>query len=423
MPEATGAVSSSKLDHALTAAAAVGLALAIVFLKSRNIVSFWYQPHLQIYSLLAGVFVLSRALLACLYHEPADTGFLPTVSITLPVKNEETHIEETILRLMASRYPEELFDLLVVDDGSTDGTWAKLQDLKTRFPRIEIVRFEKNRGKRHAMALGAERSRADVLVYLDSDSFIEPHSLRALVQPFADPRIGAVAGHCDVIPEPENFISKMEAVRYYVSQRVIKASESLFWAVTCCPGPFSAYRRDAVMRILPAWRHQMFLGAEATFGDDRSLTNFILKDYRVVYHAGAVCSTFAPNQWRVFFRQQLRWKKSFIRETTIAVRRMWRKHPVAAVSYYTSVLITMVSPIIAARAILALPRLAGMAAFSSYAGGLILMYLLLGLLYHYYARAKGWHYGVAFAVLYIFVLSFQNYYALLTARQNHWGTR
>jgi len=415
--------SADTLDRALTVASALLLVALIVLLKSRNIVSFWYQPQLQVYSLLAGAYVLSRAGLACLYREPADGGFLPTVSVVIPVKNEEEHIDETVRRVLAARYPADLLDVLVVDDGSTDGTWAILRSLQAEFPRLNLERFQENRGKRHAMALGAERSKAEVIVYMDSDSFIGRDSLRALVQPLADARIGAVAGHCDIIVEADNFISKMEAVRYYVSQRVIKAAESLFWAVTCCPGPFSAYRREAVMRVLDDWKGQRFLGAEATFGDDRSLTNFILKDYRVVYHAGATVATFAPRRWRQFFRQQLRWKKSFVRETTIAVRRMWRKHPVAAVSYYMGVLITMVSPLIAARALWEAPRLAGAYAFTTYAFGLMLMYLLFGLLHHYYARAKGWHYGIAFALLYIFVLSFQNYYAVLTARRNHWGTR
>jgi hyaluronan synthase len=245
----------------------------------------------------------------------------------------------------------------------------------------------------------------------------------AIVQPFADPKVGAVAGHCNAIITEDSFISKMEAVRYYVSQRILKASESVYWAVTCCPGPFSAYRRDAVMRILPAWRTQTFLGTEATFGDDRSLTNYILRDYRVVYHAGAVTATYVPATWTVFLRQQLRWKKSWARETTIAARRMWRKHPVAAFSYYTNVLITVASPVIATKALLALPTAAGSLAFFPYMLGLVLMYLLFGLVYRIYTGQPRWYYGVAFAFLYIGVLAFQNYYAMLTVRRNHWGTR
>src|SRR5688572_7373096 len=121
----------------------------------------------------------------------------------------------------------------------------------------------------------------------------------------------------------------------------------------------------------------------------------------------------------MFLRQQLRWKKSWARETTIAARRMWRKHPIAALSYYVNVLITVASPIIAMKALLALPTAAGSLAFFPYIFGLVLMYLLFGLVYRYYTQKPGWYYGVAFAFLYIGVLAFQNYYAMLTVRRNH----
>src|SRR5262249_42923445 len=110
-----------------------------------------------------------------------------------------------------------------------------------------------------------------------------------------------------------------------------------------------------VMKVLERWQNQRFLGTEATFGDDRSLTNFVLRHHRVVYHAGARCATYCPSRWTVFFRQQLRWKKSWFRETTIAVRYMWRKHPAAVLAYYTSVIITLYSPMIALRSLVYLP--------------------------------------------------------------------
>jgi len=59
-----------------------------------------------------------------------------------------------------------------------------------------------------------------------------------------------------------------------------------------------------------------------------------------------------PSRWPVFFRQQLRWKKSWTRETLVAARILCRKHPVAALSYYASVILTLFSPFIAMRAIL-----------------------------------------------------------------------
>jgi hyaluronan synthase len=277
-------------------------------------------------------------------------------------------------------------------------------------------------GKREGMALGAREGRGEILVYVDSDSYCEPESIYKLVQPFADKTIGAVAGHITVIVEPDNIISKMESVRYYIAHRMVKAVESMFGAVTCCSGAFSAYRRDAVMRVLPSWLNQMFLGTRATFGDDRSLTNHILKTHRVVFHFGARCATYVPGNWKIFFRQQLRWKKSWTRETLAAARILWKKHPIAAISYYQSVVLTLLSPLIVIRAVLYRPLMADANPWS-YLGGLFLVYFFLCLVYYYLTRSRYWFYGLAFAWLYVGVLCWMNYYAMLTVTRTHWGTR
>jgi len=398
------------------------LAATICIFKIRNLDSFWYTPLLAAYGLLAAAFVLSRAVLSLMYRHPKDLGFTPTVSIVITAKNEETHIADTIHHCFQSRYPRDRFEVIAIDDGSTDGTWQAMSALETRYPYLKTFRFEKNKGKRHGMAFGAEQASGEILVYLDSDSFVEPEALYRIVQPFLDRRIGAVSGHTLAIEEENNFISKMEAARYYVSHRVMKAAESIFGAVTCCPGAFSAYRRSTVLRVLPVWLNQRFLGTAATFGDDRSLTNYILRTHRVIYHAGARCATYVPDTWGKFWRQQLRWKKSWARETTVAVRLMHRKHPIAAVSYYAGIFLAVLSPLMVVRALIYMP-LAGHAACWPYVMGVFLTYTFFCSFYGYHTQSKTWYYGLAFAFLYLSILCFQNYYAILTVRRNHWGTR
>ena len=96
-----------------------------------------------------------------------------------------------------------------------------------------------------------------------------------------------MCGHADVLNVRESWLTRMQAVRYFVAFRVVKAAESVFNAVTCCSGCFSAYRREAIMPRLEWWESQTFLGVESTFGDDRSLTNCVLRDWRVVYEKKA----------------------------------------------------------------------------------------------------------------------------------------
>ncbi len=398
------------------------LGIAIALLKMRNVSVFWYEPALETYSIFAAVFVLSRVGISMFYREPADQGYLPTITLIIAAMNEEAHIADTIRHCYRSRYPHEKMEVIAIDDGSKDKTWEAMSALTKEYSTLKIFRFEKNKGKRHGMAYGAEQATGDVLVYVDSDSYVDPESVYRIVQPFANSKIGAVSGHVLAVEEKDNFISKMEAARYYISHRIMKAAESVFGAVTCCPGAFSAYRRSAVMRILPDWLNQTFMGTQATFGDDRSLTNFILRTHQVIYHSGARCVTFVPNKWSQFFRQQLRWKKSWARETTVAARQMYKMHPIAAFSYYASIILTVLSPIMALRAIVVIPLMTS-ASCLPYLSGLFLMYTFLCLFYCYHTQSKTWYYGLAFACLYLTVLCYQNYYAMLTVRRNHWGTR
>ncbi len=395
---------------------------AILYFKCCNYRWFWYDPVFQFYSLGVAAYILTRAVFSCFYREPADRGHYPSITVAIAVKNEEKAIAETLRHCYASGYPAHLMEVIVVDDGSTDGTWAVLEELEDAYPNLRTFRFPRNQGKRHAMALAAREAHGDVLVYVDSDSFVEPGALYRLVQPFADPQVGAVAGHIAITVDDRWILSKMERVRYFVSHRIIKASESLFDAVTCCSGAFSAYRKSEVLKVLDTWLHQRFLGTQCTFGDDRALTNQILRDNKVVFHHGATAWTTAPETWSKFFRQQLRWKKSWTRETWVAAQILYRKHPVAAASYYASIVMTLISPLIVLRALVIMPILAS-ATVVPYVLGLALVYLFFCLVFRYHTQSRYWLYGLAFAGLYVGVLCWQNYYAIATVRRTHWGTR
>src|SRR5438477_2282978 len=143
-------------------------AAAIGFLKFHNLHFMWYSPFYQAYSLIAGTFVLSRIVLSCLYREPGDEGHLPTITMVIAVKNEESHIEETVDWCFRCRYPSDLREVIVVDDGSTDKTWEVLSKLKSVYPGLRLFKFDENKGKRHAMALGAQEAQGEILVYVDS---------------------------------------------------------------------------------------------------------------------------------------------------------------------------------------------------------------------------------------------------------------
>jgi hyaluronan synthase len=275
------------------------------------------------------------------------------------------------------------------------------------------------------MAAGIRATSAEMVAFVDSDSVLEPDAMRKLVQAFADPRVGAVAGHADVLNVNETWLTKMQAVRYFVAFKVNKAAESVFGTVTCCSGCFSAYRRDAIMPRLGWWENQTFLGKESTFGDDRSLTNCVLRDWKVRYQANAVSHTLVPATLRKFMTQQLRWKRSWTRESLIVSTFMWRKHPAAALAVYIGIVLPLVAPVAATRAVLWQPLFLGAGAPFIYAAGIYAMALAYGL---YYAIRHNrydtlWIWGVVFCFFYLAFLLWQTYYAMATARSSSWGTR
>lgn len=412
----------SVLEKPLIVVGCIVIMLLVLYFKYFNYRWFWYDPVFQFYSLGVALYITTRAGFSAFYRAPGDHHHQPSITVAIAVKNEEDAIAQTVRHCFEANYPSERLEVIVVDDGSTDGTWDLLKGLEAEFPRLRLFQFPHNRGKRHAMALCAREATGEILVYVDSDSFVEKDSIYKLVQPFVDPQIGAVAGHIAITVDDHWILSKMERVRYFVSHRVIKASESLFDAVTCCSGAFSAYRRSEVLKVLDGWLNQTFLGTQCTFGDDRSLTNAILRNNKVIFHHEALAWTRAPETWSKFFRQQLRWKKSWTRETWVAAQILYRKHPIAALSYYASVFMTLISPLIVLRALVIMPLIAS-ATVLPYLTGLALIYLFFCLVFRYYTESRYWVYGLAFAALYVLVLCWQNYYAIATVRRTHWGTR
>jgi hyaluronan synthase len=404
--------------------AVVGIVLLslAIFLKLHNLEYYWYQPWVNLYSIAVGAFILSRFLLAAFYVPPADAGFQPSVTVVVACRNEDDSIFRTVSRIYSEGYPHEKLEVVVVNDGSTDNTLNEMIRAQSRYPSLVVVDFEKNKGKRHGMAIGALLSRCEMLVYVDSDSFLLPGSIYKVLQGLADPTVAAVAGHTDVENVRVNMLTKMQDVRYYVSYRVMKAAESIFGAVSCCPGCFSAYRKTCVLNVLDKWLYQRYLGRYATYGDDRSLTNFLLKDYRVLYDDEALATTIVPETWGKYARQQCRWKRSWIREMFIAGRFMIRKHPIAAISWYAMMILPLLAPLVMFMALFMAPILLGQPSYF-YIGGVMVVTLLWSLYYLEKTGRPHWWAGFVFMITYVLFFSWQGYYALATVRKTTWGTR
>jgi hyaluronan synthase len=417
-------------NHALRAVCAmylVTIVAAVIAYKTVFIEMVVSDPYFGVYSVVVCVFILSRFGFSLFYHPAPDPSvpLEPTIAVVMPAFNEEDAVATSIRSLLAVDYPAQKLEIVVVNDGSTDNTSEEIRAVAAGNAVVRVIEFPENRGKRAAMAAGIRATRAAVIAFVDSDSSLEPDALRRIVRGFANPRVGAIAGHAEVQNSRETWITRMQAVRYFVAFRVCKAAESIFGAVTCCSGCFSAYRREAIAPVLERWEGQRFLGRPATYGDDRSLTNFVLRKWKVNYDETARSVTIVPAHFRLFLRQQLRWKRSWTRESLIVGRFIWRKSPLASLWAYLGIVLPLLAPIVAVRAIVWLPLVGGSGAPFIYLIGIYAMALVYGL---YYGLKHGrydtlWVFGVMFVFFYIAFLLWQTYYAILTSRNSSWGTR
>ena len=207
------------------------------------------DPCFGVYSVVVCLFILSRFLFSLFYHpapEP-EHPVEPTIAIVMPAFNEEDAVAASMRSLLAVEYPREKLEIVVVNDGSTDGTLREIRSVADRNPAVRVIDFPENRGKRAAMAAGiratkARRSSRSSTPTARSSATRCARSCAAS----PTPRVGAIAGHAEVENARESLITRMQAVRYFVAFRVCKAAESIFGAVTCCSGCFSAYRREAI---------------------------------------------------------------------------------------------------------------------------------------------------------------------------------
>ncbi len=427
---------TKKKNWYMVSAAAIFLfftVLCIILLRVESVLYFKFNKYLYLYSIIAATFLLTRYFLASFYRPvPIDINFTPGVTIVIPCFNEEEMIQRTILGCINQDYPLDKLEVIVIDDYSNDNSFEKIkeivEELKIREQRYDIenrlhyMRQKKNAGKREAMAVGALRAKHELLVFVDSDSFLDPYAIRNLVQPFKDEEMGGVSGRTDVANTYTNSLTKMQAVRYYIAFRIMKAAESYSDAVTCLSGPLACYRKELVLKNLDAWLNQTFLGERATFGDDRSLTNFLLRHNRTGYQDTAICSTIVPSTHRVFLRQQMRWKRSWLRESLIAARFMWKKEPIMALSFYMGLLIPIASPVIVIYNLIYIPIVHRVFPFT-FMIGITLMALMMSMAQLFLRKSSTWSFGLLFVLYYEVVLLWQMPIAWLTFWKSTWGTR
>ena len=414
---------------ALVLALNLGSFSAYMELLSHRTYASWLPALGAVYTLVMLGFQLFRTVLwACYKPYPVPDGPWPSLTVIIPAYNEGAMVEQAIAAVAASDYPADRLEIICIDDGSEDDTWAYIQRASRLHPHlVRPIRFAANRGKKAGLYAGFTRGRGEVFVTIDSDSLIAPDALRHLVAPLLhDPKIGAVAGNVKVYNRHLSFMGKMQGVRF-VNLDYLRASQSLYRAVVCTPGSLSAYRRTALTPHLKAWRRQTFLGAPCQHSEDRALTNFILRGgHYTYYQRSALVYTLVPETYAGVCKMYLRWERGNVRESCVQLsylftryRDKYRLLPIvefflAQLEYpLTLVFLGLLVASVVLYPLILIKLLAALGMIS-----------LINLIYYLWLeRDLEFVYGVIYSYYAFFLLQWIYPYACVTVRNRRWLTR
>ena len=215
------------------------------------------------------------------------------VTVVVPAYNERECIEATVRSVAASTHPVEI---IVVDDGSTDGTADLVEAL--HLSNLRLIRQE-NAGKAAALNAGIAAARYDIVVLIDGDTVFEPGTVAELVEPFADPAVGSVAGNARVANR-SGLLSRLQNIEYVVGFNVDRRVQDSWHVITTVPGAVGAFRIDALREVG---------GISAdTLAEDTDVAIALGRTgWRVVYQPTARAWTEAPATLGQLWRQRYRW--------------------------------------------------------------------------------------------------------------------
>jgi len=223
-------------------------------------------------------------------------GYNPLVSVLVPAYNEEVVLEKTIQSLLQSRYSN--IEIIIIDDGSKDGTWTKAKKIAKRYKRVRSF-TQRNGGKARALNNGIKKAKGEILICIDADTVFLPDTIAKMVRHFADPTVGAVAGAVKV-GNFVNMITRWQALEYTVGIHLERTAQAFLGAIIVVPGACGAWRKTAILEAGGF--------SKSTLAEDCDLTLGIQKvGYRVVQDNEAKGYTEVPQSYRTLAKQRYRW--------------------------------------------------------------------------------------------------------------------
>lgn len=312
--EEKGASLTAAMSNVLLAAISLYLLLILVLLVVRYAVIIFY-------SFLDHIEAIQRG--DARYTE-SELNSLPMVTLVVPAFNEGVVIQAALRSLLELDYPN--YEIIVVDDGSTDDTYAKAMEMarQSRDIQLRVIR-KPNAGKAQALNTGMSLARGELILNMDGDAKLSRNTLRACVRHFRDPRVGAVAGNVKVINR-DNIWSRIQALEYIEGLAMARKAQSFTRTVNIIPGPLGMFRKSVLMEVGGYDHH--------TFAEDCDLTlKLLMRGWHIIYEAKAVAWVETPMRLLNLLKQRYRWTRGILQATAKHRWALW--HPrKAGVNFY-----------------------------------------------------------------------------------------
>lgn len=226
--------------------------------------------------------------------EPSGYG----CSIIIPCFNEESQVRKTVKYALQSRYP--LFEVIAVNDGSSDRTAEILNELEQQHPQLRVVHLAENQGKAHALKSGTLVSQYEHLVCIDGDALLHPYTVLWMMHHLtAFPRVGAVTGNPRIINR-SSVLGKLQVAEFSSIIGLIKRAQRTYGRLFTVSGAIVGFRKIALDRI-GYWRDDMIT-------EDIDVSWRLQFDHWDLHYVPqALCYIYMPETFKGLWKQRLRW--------------------------------------------------------------------------------------------------------------------
>ncbi len=229
---------------------------------------------------------------------PPELPSYPMVSVIVPCYNESENVEEVIAHLDRIDYPN--YEIIAINDGSSDDTAKKLQHLLKRYEKLRVIDFLLNQGKATGLNMGAMAAKGDYLVCIDGDSLLDPDAVTWMVRLFLkNPRLGAITGNPKV-RNRSTILGKLQVGEFSAIIGLIKRAQRIYGRIFAVSGVVTAFRKCAVHDV-GYWSTDMITE------DIDMCWRLQIKHWDVVFEPNALCWILMPETIGGLWKQRLRW--------------------------------------------------------------------------------------------------------------------